>query len=72
MEQKWIALFGKEGMPNYTHCLMTGHVVYFLRLWRIFYRYSNQGWGYLNSQYRYVYCHRTQRCGLSGTHGEAG
>jgi hypothetical protein len=32
----WIALNGKEGMNNYTHCLNSGHVVYYLKYWRFF------------------------------------
>jgi hypothetical protein len=32
----WIALNGKEGMTNYTHCLTAGHVVYYLKYWRFF------------------------------------
>jgi hypothetical protein len=68
----WIALNGKKGMTNYTHCLTAGHDVYYLKYWQFFFRYSNQGWEYFNSQYRYVYCHQTQRGGSSGTHGESG
>jgi hypothetical protein len=68
---EWIALVCKEGMTNYTHCTISGHVVYYLRLLHNYYRYSNQGWGSFNSQYRYIYCHRTQMGGSSGTNGEA-
>jgi hypothetical protein len=68
---EWIAIVGKEGMDNYTHCMSSGHVVYYLRLWRNYYIYSNQGWDFFNSPYRYVYCHMTQTGRSSGTNGEA-
>jgi hypothetical protein len=57
---------------NYTHLMTSGHIMYYLKYWRNFYRYSNQGWKQFNSQYRYIYCHRTQKGGSSGTHGESG
>jgi hypothetical protein len=68
----WISLVGREGMTNYTHLMTSGHIVYYLKHWRNFYCYSNQGSEKFNSQYRYIYCHRTQKGGSSGTHGESG
>jgi hypothetical protein len=68
----WISLAGKEGMTNYTHLMTSGHSVYYLEHWHNFYRYSNQGWEQFNSQYRYIYFHRTQKGGSYGTHGELG
>jgi hypothetical protein len=59
----WIALCGREGMTHYTHLLVSGQVTYFLRRYRIFYRYSNQGWEFQNSQMKYIYMHRTNRGG---------
>jgi hypothetical protein len=44
---EWISIVGKEGMTNYTHCMSSGRVVYYSRLWRNCYRYSNQGWYFL-------------------------
>jgi hypothetical protein len=68
----WILLIGREGMTNHTHLVKSGHIVYYLKYWRNFYRYSNQWWEQFNSQYRYMYCHRTQKGGSSGTHDESG
>jgi hypothetical protein len=68
----WISLVGREGMTNYTHLMTSGHIVYYLKYWRNFYCYSNQRWHQFNWQYRYMYCHRTQKGGSSGTHGKSG
>jgi hypothetical protein len=68
----WISLVGKEGMTNYTHLLTSGHIVYYLKYWRNVYLYSNKGWEQFKLQYRYIYCHRTQKGGSSGTHSESG
>jgi hypothetical protein len=68
----WISLVGREGTTNKTRFMTSGHIVYYLKYWRNFYRYSNQGWEQFISQYRYIYCHRTQKGGSSGTHGESG
>jgi hypothetical protein len=43
---EWIAIVGKEGTTTYTHLMSSGHVVYYLRLCRNYYRYSNQGWDF--------------------------
>jgi hypothetical protein len=51
----WISLVGREGMTNYTNVMTSGHIVYYLKYWRNFYRYSNQEWEQFNSQYRYIY-----------------
>jgi hypothetical protein len=48
----WASLVGREGMTKYTHCMGVDHVPYFMKKWHNFYRYSNQGWEYFNSQYR--------------------
>jgi hypothetical protein len=39
----WISLVGREGMTNYTHLMTSGHIVCYLKYWRNFYCYSNQG-----------------------------
>jgi hypothetical protein len=44
---EWIAIVGQEGTTNYTHYMSSVHVVYYLHLWRNYYRYSNQGWDFL-------------------------
>jgi hypothetical protein len=36
----WISLVGREGMTNDTHLMTSGHIVYYLKYWRNFYRYS--------------------------------
>jgi hypothetical protein len=58
---------GESGIINYNHLVCSGHMNYFLRRWRNLYRYSNQGWEYKNKQMRYVYHHRSQMGGISGS-----
>jgi hypothetical protein len=41
---EWISIVSKEDMANYTHCMSSGRVVYYLRLWPNTYRYRNHGW----------------------------
>jgi hypothetical protein len=66
----WIALTGREGMPNYTHVLTSGHMIYYLKRWRNVNRFRNQGWENLNASIRYVYHHRSQQGGSSSKKGE--
>ena len=51
----WLGLHGDEGMANYTHYLVSGHVTYFLRKYRNLYKYSQQGWEYLNWRLKNYY-----------------
>ena len=64
----WLGLHGDEGMANYTHYLVSGHVTYFLRKYRNLYKYSQQGWEYLNWRLKNYYFRRTQRAG-KGSNG---
>jgi hypothetical protein len=63
----WITLCGRDGISNYIHLIITGHLMYYLRKWRNFYRYENEGWEHLNSSIAYFYFNRTQRGGSAGT-----
>lgn len=62
----WITLCGRDGISNYIHLIITGHLMYYLRKWRNFYRYENEGWEHLNSSIAYYYFNRTQRGGSAG------
>ena len=39
----------------------TGHLEYYILIWRNCYQYSQQGWEALNSQIKTIYFRRTQR-----------
>jgi hypothetical protein len=49
----WITLCVLDGISNYIHLIITGHLMYYLRKWRNFYRYESQGWEHLNSSIAY-------------------
>jgi hypothetical protein len=42
--EKWIEIFGDEGITNYIHMLGSGHVMYFMKKYGCLYLYSQQGW----------------------------
>jgi hypothetical protein len=63
----WITLCGRDGISNYIHFIITGHLMYYLRKWSNFYWYENEGWEHLNSSIAYFYFNRTQRGGSAGT-----
>jgi hypothetical protein len=66
----WITLTGRDCISNYIHLLIMGHLMYYLRKWRIFYRSENEGWEHLNSYIAYYYFNRIQRGGSAGTHSK--
>lgn len=59
----WIASAGLDGMTNYVHYLISGHILYFLRLHKNLYRYSQQGWEAMNSWLKTYFLRKTQRGG---------
>jgi hypothetical protein len=40
---KWVELTGRDGISNYIHMMITGHIIYYLRKWRNYYGYENEG-----------------------------
>jgi hypothetical protein len=62
----WVDLTGLESMTNYIHMIGSGHMTYYLREWRNFYRDSQQGWEALNVLLKNIYFRRTQRGGHKG------
>lgn len=64
----WIRLFGDEGMSNYMHYLISGHVCWFIRKYGSLYKFCQQGWESLNWKLKAYYFRRTQR----GGHGSRG
>jgi hypothetical protein len=56
---KWLKLTGREGLPNYNHLLIGGHIVEYMERWRSLYQFSNQGWEQQNASINYLYNHRT-------------
>jgi hypothetical protein len=59
----WIEVTGLEGMCNYIHYLVAGHITYYLKVYRNLYAYSQQGWEQLNCKMKQFYFRRTQRGG---------
>ena len=64
--EEWIKLNGREGITNYVHMLDTGHIAYFLWLYRNLYQFSNQGWESLNSKIMMINFHNAQHSRYCG------
>jgi hypothetical protein len=58
---KWVELTGRDVNSNYTHMMITGHIIYYLRKWRNYYRYENGGWEHINAQMAWFHHNITQR-----------
>jgi hypothetical protein len=63
---KWVTMFGRDGITNYTHIVSSGHLAFYMTTWRNLYKYSQQGWEAYNSLIKSVYFRRTQRGGHGG------
>jgi len=59
----WIAIAGLTGQTNYFHYLISGHVIHYLKIYRNYYRYCQQGWEALNSWIKTYFSHHSQRGG---------
>jgi hypothetical protein len=46
---KWVELTGRDGIYNYIHMIINGHIIYYLIKWRNYYRYKNEGWEHINA-----------------------
>jgi hypothetical protein len=65
--QRWVFLVpGAKGVTNYIHMLKSGHVMEYLKYWRLLYPHSQQGWEVLNSLLKTFYFRATARGGKSG------
>jgi hypothetical protein len=53
---------GKEGVTNYLHMLGSGHLMYYMKVHRNLYKYSQQGWESLNAKVKLSFFNHTQ-CG---------
>jgi hypothetical protein len=62
---------GREGITNYIHQLVTGHIADYLFEWRNLYVHSQQGWENLNLQAKLYYFRRTTRGGGRGSKNRA-
>jgi hypothetical protein len=60
---KWVELIGRDGISNYIHMMITGHIIYYLRKWINYYHYENEGWEHINAQMEWFHHNRTQRGG---------
>ena len=60
---QWIELTGREGITNYVHSIGSGHLRYFLLLYRNLYKYSQQGWEHHNKRLLGIYHRHSQRGG---------
>jgi hypothetical protein len=63
---KWVELTGCDGISNDIHMMITGHIIYYLRKWRNYYRYGNEGWEHINAQMAWFHHNRTQRVASAG------
>jgi hypothetical protein len=64
--EKWVTMFGRDGLTNYTHIVSSGHLAFYMTTWGNLYKYSQQGWEAYNSLLKRVYFRRTQRGGHGG------
>jgi hypothetical protein len=65
----WFDIFGDEGVTNYIHMLVSGHISYFLKKYGCLYLYSQQGWESLNSSIQKFIMQNSQRGGCNGGEG---
>lgn len=68
--EKWVTMFGRDGLSNYTHIVSSGHLAFYMKTWKNLYKYSQQGWEAYNSLLKSVYFRRTQRGGHGGKKDE--
>lgn len=61
--QDYVAVHGLDGLTNYIHMLVTGHVAEYMIKWRNLYRHSQQGWEAFNSLLKTFFFRRTGRGG---------
>jgi hypothetical protein len=62
---------GRDGITNYVHQLVTGHIADYLFEWRNLYVHSQQGWENLNLQAKLYYFRQTTRGGGRGSKNRA-
>jgi len=67
--EKWINIFGDEGITNYIHMLGSGHILYFIRKYGCLYLYSQQGWEALNNTIQTFIHQSSQRGGFGSGDG---
>ena len=61
--QKWVMLYGDEGVTNYVHYLGSGHVAEYLLHWGNISSHSQQGWEAFNAAFKSFFYNRTQHGG---------
>jgi hypothetical protein len=61
--EKWLQIFGHEGVSNYIHLLSSGHINYFMKKYGCLYLYLQQGWEALNSTIQTFILQSLQRDG---------
>ena len=59
----WIELHQQQGMTNYIHIGVSGHLLEFMHEWGNLYRFSQQGWESLNSLIKRFFFLRTNKGG---------
>jgi hypothetical protein len=68
--ESWIALNGQKGITNYFHMVGAGHLTYYLRHYRNFFHFSQQGFESLNAMLKQMFFWRMQRGGNGGKKDE--
>ena len=61
--QDWLSLWGKAGVTNYIHMLISGHITEYMIKFRSLYRFSQQGWENLNHILKSFFFKRTNHGG---------
>lgn len=62
----WVAVFGKKRCTNFTHMLLSSHVMLrYMQEWKCLHRFSQQGWEALNALIKTYSFRRTNRGGLA-------
>jgi hypothetical protein len=41
--EKWVTMFGRDGLTNYTHMVSSTHLAFYMTTWGNLYKYSQQG-----------------------------
>ena len=47
--RSWIKLYSEEGINNYVHMIISGHIAYYLSIWKNLYRFEQEGWEHMNN-----------------------
>jgi hypothetical protein len=67
----WLQTTMREGITNYIHMAGAGHIMYYLKLHRNLYKFSQQGWESHNAKIKTYFFRHTQHGGNDNRKDEA-